>query len=138
MELVNIESIEGVDGRCIYRDKDSLIGVDLRIEKRLYDDHSEEERIFCQLFLEALNKERAKIRTAKNRLVLEYRDDKGQEETRTFQMSRQQALKVSACLADSNYRMRVGYLNGGYDALAIRFIRIGSTMQTLLIKKEGN
>ncbi|MFZ3057923.1 MAG: hypothetical protein WA092_02650 [Minisyncoccales bacterium] len=123
MELVNVEAVEETG-----YDKDSLIGVDLVTG-------CPDEKIFCQLFPQALNEGKAEIRMAENnRLVLEYIGE-GQE-TRTFKMSKKQAERIEICLSDPNYKRRVCFLNDGYNALAIRFIRKGSTKQSLLIKKQ--
>ncbi|MFA5730087.1 MAG: hypothetical protein WC938_02610 [Candidatus Paceibacterota bacterium] len=51
-------------------------------------------------------------------------------------MSKKQAERIGICLSDPNYKRRVCFLNDGYNALAIRFIRKGSTKQSLLIKKQ--
>lgn len=129
MELVNVRAEEGSDERGFYYDRDSLIGVDLVTS-------CPDEKIFCQLFPEALNAGRAVIRIANNRLVLE---NKGEgQETRTFEMKKKQAERIMDCLYDPSYKRRVCFINGGYDALAIRFIRMGSTKQVLLIKQERN
>lgn len=127
MELVDVEAIEEAG-----YDRDSLIGVDLVTS-------SPDEKDFCQSFPEALNAEKpkARIRIAEDyRLVLEYIGE-GQE-TRTFKMSEKQAERIGKCLSDPRYKRRVCFLNGGYDALAIRFIRMGSTKQTPLIEQERN
>ena len=130
MEIVNVEAIEEVDKDGFYYDRDSLIGVDLVTG-------CPDEMIFCQLFPQALSDGKAEIRIAKdNRLVLEYIGE-GQE-TRTFKMSKKQAEKIGNCFSDPNYKRRVCFLNSGYNALAIRFIRKGSTKQSLLIKQERN
>jgi hypothetical protein len=125
MELVNVEAVEEAG-----YDRDSLIGVDLVTG-------CPDEKIFCQLFPEALSEGKAMIRMAEdNRLVLEYIGE-GQE-TRTFKMSKKQAEKIGKCLSDPNYKRRVCFLNSGYNALAIRFIKKGSTKQSSLIKQERN
>jgi len=128
MELVNVEAVE-TDYNGFYYDRDSLIGVDLITG-------CPEEKNFCLAFPEALNSGKAEIRIADYRLVLEFKGEEG--ETRTFKMSKKQAERIGNCLFNSNYKRRVCFLNGGYNALAIRFIRNGCTKQSLITKQERN
>lgn len=127
MRLVNVQAVEQYYNGFYY-DKDSLVGVDLFAD-------CPEEKSFCQLFPKVLSLGMAEIRIAKDcRLVLECKSG----ETRAIKMDKKQAERIEKCIFDSNYKRRVCFLNGGYNALAIRFIRNGCTKQALIIKQERN
>lgn len=125
MRLIPVKAVKQFFNGFYY-DENSLIGVDLITG-------CSEEKSFCLAFSEALNLGKAEVRIAKDRrLVLEFKGEG--EGTRTFKMTEEQAKMIEGCFLDPNYKRRVSFLNGGYNALAIRFIKSGCTKQSLITK----
>jgi len=129
MRVFDVE-LDKPDQEGYLYDKDCYFGVDIFTD-------NDDERTFCQAFPGALNTGKGAVRiTQNNRLVLE-RMGEGQE-TRSFDLPEKTAERLKSGLFNEDYKTKICFINSGYNALAIRFLRKKSARQSVLIKQERN
>jgi|GEM_PF-3039534 len=129
MRVFDVE-LDKPDEEGYLYDKDCYFGVDIFTDDK-------DEITFCRAFPGALNTGKGAIRiTQNNRLVLECMGE-GQE-TRSFDLPEKTAKRLKSGLSNEDYKTKICFINSGYNALAIRFLRKRSARQSVLIKQERN